>query len=258
MTVTNPHVLVLYRRAGELSTRILEQLRQSVRPGILPIEIDRLAEALCRKNKVKPAFKGVNPNNPYQYSTCISVNDVVVHGLPSRTEKIKSGDVVKVDFGLVYQGLYTDHCFTVVVDKFTPQTKKLVTVARDAVASAIPLAISGNTTGDLGNRMQTIAQNNGFDVLKQYTGHGIGRTLHDGPAIPAFGQSKSGTVLENNQVLCLEAQVVTGSDQVEVGDDGWSVCTRDGGLSAMFEYMVVVGEKQPILLTPTLDWGMIV
>lgn len=258
MIITNHHDLVNYQRAGALSTQILRELKLAVKPGILPIEIDRLAESLCRKNQVKPAFKGVYPANPYQYSTCISVNDVIVHGIPSQTEKLKAGDVVKVDFGLVYQGLYTDHCFTVAVGQFTPASKSLVTAARDAVAAAIPLAIAGNTTGDLGNRMQTIAQNNGFDVLKQYTGHSIGRTLHDPPAIPAFGEKKTGTLLEKNLVLCLEAQVVTGSDQVKVADDGWSVKTIDGGLSAMFEYMVIVGEKQPILLTPTLDWGMIV
>ncbi len=258
MIITDQHTFTLYRRAGELSTRILGQLKSAVKPGILPIEIDRLAEDLCQKNHVRPAFKGVNPGNPYRYSTCISINDVVVHGIPSRVNTIKVGDVVKVDFGLVYQGLYTDHCFTVVVSKFTPQTKKLVTVARDAVTSAIPLAISGNTTGDLGWVMQSKTQKSGFNVLKQYTGHGIGRTLHDGPAIPAHGQPHSGAILEANQVLCLEAQVVTGSDQVEVAADGWSVRTRDGGLSAMFEYMVVVAKRRPLVLTETLDWDMIV
>jgi len=166
--------------------------------------------------------------------------------------------VVKVDFGLVYQGLYTDHCFTVIVGEATPLSKNLVRVAHDAVGAAIPLAVSGNTTGDLGALMQAKVQKAGFNVLKQYTGHGIGRSLHDGPAIPAFGEVKTGAVLESNQVLCLEAQVVTGSDQVEVAADGWSVVTKDGGLSAMFEYMVVVGKKRPLVLTQTLDWDMIV
>lgn len=258
MIITNQHTLKLYQKAGDLSTKILSELKDAVKPGVLPIKIDQLAESLCQKNNVRPAFKGVNPGNPYRYSTCISVNDVVVHGMPGKVKPIQIGDVIKVDFGLVYQGLYTDHCFTVVVGKFTPLIKKLVTVARDAVQAAIPLAVSANTTGDLGYAMQSKTESAGFNVLKQYTGHGIGRTLHDGPAIPAHGQRKTGTPLEKNQVLCLEAQVVTGSDQVTVAGDGWSVKTIDGGLSAMFEYMVVVGEKRPILLTPTLDWGMIV
>lgn len=257
MIITNQHTLKLYQKAGALSTKILSELKTAVKPGALPAKIDQLAESLCQKNNVRPAFKGVNPANPYRYSTCISVNDVVVHGIPGQ-KPIISGDVVKVDFGLVYQGLYTDHCFTVVAGKFTPLTKKLVTVARDAVQAAIPLAISGKTTGDLGHIMQVTAQKAGFNVLRQYTGHGIGRTLHDGPAIPAFGQPHSGERLENNQVLCLEAQVVAGSDQVTVADDGWSVKTIDGGLSAMFEYMVVVAKRRPLLLTQTLDWDMIV
>lgn len=258
MIITNKHDLANYQRAGKLSTQILGELKQAVKPGILPIEIDQLAARLCRKNRVKPAFLGVNRNNPYQFSTCISLNDVVVHGIPSRSEPIKIGDVVKVDFGIVYQGLFTDHCFTVAVGKFTPATKSLITAARDAVAAAIPLAVAGNTVGDLGARIQSIAANSGFDVLKQYTGHGIGRTLHDPPAVPAFGQPKTGAKLEKNLVLCLEAQLVAGSDQVEIADDGWSVKTSDGGLSAMFEFMVVVGEKQPLILTDTRDWGMIV
>lgn len=258
MTITNPHVFKLYQQAGELSTEILGRLKDAVKPRVLPIEIDRLAESLCRRYRVRPAFKGVNPGNPYQYSTCISVNEVVVHGVPSRQQKIQVGDVVKVDFGLVYQGLYTDHCFTVAVGKFTPQTKKLIVTAREAVLAAVPLAAAGNYTGDLGRAMEAVAQSSGFKVLKQYTGHGIGRSLHDPPSIPAFGEPGSGTRLEKNMVLCLEAQVVSGSDAVVIDDDGWSVKTKDGRPAAMFEYMVVVGEKQPSILTETRDWGMIV
>lgn len=258
MIITNPHVLKLYQEAGRLSAKILGRLKQAIKPGILPIEIDRLAESLCQKNHVRPAFKGVNLLNPYQYSTCISINEVVVHGIPSGKVKIKAGDVVKVDFGIVYQGLYTDHCFTVAVGRFTPESKNLIVTARDAVAAAIPLAVAGNTTGDLGARMQALAESGGFAVLTQYTGHGIGRTLHDRPAIPAFGAPGTGDRLEKNMVLCLEAQLVTGNNEVVTASDGWSVVTRDGGLSAMFEYMVVVGEKQPLVLTETRDWGMIV
>jgi methionyl aminopeptidase len=258
MIVTNPHVFNLYQEAGRLSTEILRQLKAAIKPGILPIEVDQLAEKLCAQYGVKPAFKGVNPADPYQYSTCISVNDVVVHGIPSRTARIKVADVVKVDFGIIYQGLYTDHCFTVAVGKFTPLSKRLVAAAKEAVVSAIPLAVSGNTVGDLGQMMQSVARREGFDVLKQYTGHGIGRKLHDPPAIPAFGAAGTGVKLEKNMILCLEAQVVAGSDQVVIADDGWSVKTKDGCLSAMFEYMVAVGEREPMVLTETRAWGMIV
>lgn len=258
MIITDKHTLKLYQQAGALSVKILGQLHRAVKPGVLPIKIDQLAEELCRKYRVRPAFKGVNPANPYQYSTCISINDVVVHGLPGRTKKIKPGDIVKVDFGLVYQGLYTDHCFTVIVSPATKAKVKLVAAAKDTVLQAIPLAVSGNHVGDLGAVMQQRAKVDGFDVLKQYTGHSIGRTLHDLPAVPAFGSKVDGPKLEKGMVLCLESQVVAGSDQVKVAEDGWSVQTRDGGLSAMFEYMVVVQDTSPLLLTETRDWEIIV
>lgn len=258
MIITSQHDLINYRRAGELSTLILGQLKQAVRPGVLPIAVDRLAVDLCHKYRVKPAFLGVNPQNPYRYSTCISINDVVVHGIPGKSIPIKPGDIVKVDFGLIYQGLYTDHCFSVIVGKGSTAAQKLLRVSAAAVQAAIPLAISGNTTGDLGYAMQSKIVKAGFNVLKQYTGHGIGRTLHDPPVIPAFGEKKDGAFLEKNMVLCLEAQVVAGSPRVTVADDGWSVKTLDGSLSGMFEYMVVVGDRQPLVLTETRDWEMIV
>jgi methionyl aminopeptidase len=258
MIITRKHDRDLYLKAGALSTEILSKLKAAVKAGVLPIEIDALAEKLCRKNSVRPAFKGVNPYNPYQYSTCISLNDVVVHGIPSRTEPIKAGDIVKVDFGLIYQGLYTDHCFSVIVGKSSPQKEKLLKSARDSVQQAVKLAIAGNRVGDLGAAMYLGVKKDGFDVLKQYTGHGIGRSLHEMPAIPAFGQKGTGEVLEPGMVLCVESQVVTGSDKVKVAPDGWSVVTVDHGNSAMFEYMVIVDRDKPCVLTDTRDWEMIV
>lgn len=258
MIITSQHDFKLYREAGEISTEILSQLKAAVKPGIYPIVIDQLAEKLCQKYHVRPSFKGVNPQNPYQYSTCISINEVVVHGLPSWERAIKSGDIIKLDFGIVYQGLFTDQCVTVIVKPVSPAKEKLVKAARDSVQQAIPLAVAGNRVGVLSNTMQRIAVASGFDVLKQYTGHGIGRSLHESPAVPAFGPINDGEILEPNMVLCLESQVVAGSDEVVVADDGWSVRSKDKGLSAMFEYMVVVGRSKPTLLTPTLDWGIIV
>jgi methionyl aminopeptidase len=258
MIITRRHDLELYRQAGALSTRILFKLKSAVKAGVYPIEVDQLAESLCEKNSVKPAFKGVGYSNPYQYSTCISVNDVVVHGIPSRTEAIKLGDIVKVDFGLIYQGLYTDHCFSVIVGKGDKTKIKLVTAARDSVQAAVKLAVSGNRLGDLGAEMHAGVTKFGFDVLKQYTGHGIGRGLHESPAVPAYGKAGTGEILETGMVLCVESQVVTGSDRVKVAPDGWSVVTADHGDSAMFEYMVVVQRDKPYVLTDTFDWGMIV
>jgi len=259
MIITTKKELDLYKQACLLSTQILKQLKDAVKPDIYPIEIDQLADQLCVQHNVIPSFRGVkNKDKVYQYATCISINDAVVHGVPSKTKKIQIGDLVKVDFGIYYQNIYTDHCFTVAVKKLSPKNKKLILTAKKAVQSSIPIAITGNTVGDLGHLMQTIAVNNGFDVLKQYTGHSIGKTLHEPPTIPAHGQKGEGQVLEKGMVLCLEAQLVTGSDQVFIDKDGWTVKMKDGGNTAMFEYMIVVQDKKPILLTPTLNWPIIV
>lgn len=259
MTIKKPKDREKYRQAALLSTEILKQLVQMVKPGVLPIEIDKKALELCKKNRVKPAFMGVEGHQgPYEYSTCISVNETVVHGVPSKDVAFKTGDLVKVDFGLVYKGFYTDQCVTVGVGELSKKRIRLVETARESVQEAVKLAVEGNTTGLLGSTMHQIAKKNGFDTLKNYTGHGIGKTLHDQPSIPAYGYMLAGDVLRAGQVVCIEAQLVEGSDMVVTSRDGWSVGTKDGGWSAMFEYMVVVGKEKPEVLTPTLDWEIVV
>ncbi|MCX6816807.1 MAG: type I methionyl aminopeptidase [Candidatus Beckwithbacteria bacterium] len=247
-----------YRRAAKISLKILKNIVESVKPGILPLKLDDLTKKFCHEAHVRPAFLGVGrPDNPYQYATCISVNDTAVHGIPSPTEPLKIGDLVKIDFGLIYQNYYTDFCVTVGVKSISPQQEKLLQTAKKSVQSSIALAIPGNTTGDVGHNMHQVAREAGFDVLKQYTGHGIGHTLHDKPVIPAHGQPHQGEVFLPNMVVCLENQVVEKSDQVYQADDGWSVKTTDGGLVGMFEYMVVV-KDQPEVLTPTFDWPLVI
>ncbi len=259
MIITNKKQLKIYQQTCDLSTKILAALKDKLKSGIYPIDIDNYAQQLCHQYKVEPAFIDVGkPDNPYKYATCISINDTVVHGIPSKTRKIKKGDIVKIDFGIIYQGFYTDHCFTVSIGKPSPNNEKLILTAKQAVQSAIPLAIVGNTVGDLGNIMHSVAQKAGFDVLKKYTGHGVGKTLHDPPIIPAHGKPNTGLKLQQGMVICLEAQVVAGSDQVYIDQDGWTVKMKDHQNTAMFEYIVVVDKNKPKILTHTLDWPIIV
>jgi len=258
MIIQNDQELKTYQKGVDLAMKILLQLNHSLKPGILPIDIDQLAFKLCGQHHVKPAFFGTGGKHAnYQHAACISVNDIAVHGIPSRTEVFKIGDIVKIDFGIIYQGFYTDFCVTVGLKQLTPAQTKLIQVAKKAVRDSISQAIPGNTTGHLGSIMHSVAKKSGFDVLKQYTGHGIGKTLHDSPVIPAHGTPGQGELLQPGMVICLEAQLVSGSDQVEVDEDGWSVKTVDHGLVAMFEYMVVVQDK-PLVLNPTFDWPIIV
>lgn len=257
MIIQNDEQLAIYKKAGQISTQILDKLRQAIVPGKTALEVDQLADELCKKHQVRPNFKGQgSPSNPYKHATCISVNDTVVHGIPDKRQ-FQPGDVVKLDFGIEYMGLNTDHCFTVGVGELKDKDHRLVTTARKAIQKAASLAIVGNQTGDLGFAMQTIANQAGMTTAKEFVGHGIGKTLHDKPQIPAYGQPATGFVLQKGMVLCVEAQVLAGKDDVYIESDGWTVKTVDGKNAAMFEYMVVVQEKKPLYLTPTLDWPIV-
>jgi methionyl aminopeptidase len=259
MIIQNEKELITYRAAAKLSVALLKKITQAVKPGVYPITVDNLAKKLCRENHVRPAFQGVaNGRSVFDYATCICVNDAAVHAVPSTTIPFQTGDIVKLDFGLIYRGFYTDLCVTVAVGKFLNSVaEKLVKTAKEVSRSSIALAIPANTTGDIGQNMHAIARKNGFDVLKKYTGHGIGRTLHDQPVIPAHGQPKQGQLLKPNMVVCLEAQIVEKGDEVKVDNDGWTVRTVDAGLVGMFEYMVIVKDK-PEVLTDTFDFPLVV
>lgn len=240
----------ILREAASISVSILKQVGESIRVGITPLELDMKAGVLCKEYGVKPAFKRVRG---YDFNTCISVNDVAVHGIPKDIQ-INEGDLVSIDFGIVYKGIYTDHCWTWSIGKPLKDNKKLIDKGREAVENCIPLAISGNYTGDLGHEMERVAKENGFNVLKMFIGHGIGKTLHDSPDIPAYGKKGSGTLLVDGMVICIECQVVNDTGEIVIDNDGWSAKSKHGGNSVMFEYMVIVGKDKPVVLTNTLDW----
>ena len=254
MIIKNDAELKQYQQLARISTNILEQLRRAVKIGVTPLVIDALADKLSKKYKVKPNFKGVGPkNNQYQHATCIAVNDTVVHGIPD-DRPFEDGDVVKVDFGIEKDGLQTDHCFTVGVGNLSAADEHLIKTAKKAIQTAAKKAIVGSRVGDLGFIIQSIANQNGCTVAKEFVGHGIGHTMHDEPQIPAYGNKGKGQELKKGMVLCVEAQILAGEDDIYFADDGWTVKTCDGSKAAMFEYMVVVQADKPIFLTPTLNW----
>jgi methionyl aminopeptidase len=246
------------RKACKISMNILHKLGMSISCAKSSADIDRLASELCEKKNVKPAFYGVKSaaGKLFNYYCCTSINDEVVHGTATNDKKIKEGDIIKIDFGIKYKGFLTDHCFTFCKGELSPRKRKLVQTARNATENAVRHTTTGNTTGDLGSIMQNTALGQDFDVLKEYIGHGIGHTLHERPEIPAWGQPGSGTELIKGMLICIECQVVEGSDQVFTERDGWTVKTSDGGLSAMFEYMVIVDNDNPEVLTPMWDWNV--
>lgn len=243
------------REAAQISTHILEKLKDAVKPGVSPADIDTLAGELCKQNNVTSSFLGVpGIKFPYPSNICISVNDEVLHNIPSKDKVFQEGDIVTVDFGINCNGFMTDHCFSLGIEPLSDSDLKLLRVAKLAVISAVRQVKPGIKTGDLGFIMQNIIEMSEFNVVKEFVGHGIGRTLHESPQIPAYGKKNTGAILIPGMVICLEAQVVEGSPDIYIGKDGWGVYTTDGSKAAWYEYMVAVTEDGYEILTDTTDW----
>lgn len=260
MKVKSKKDLQIVRGNCKIALEILKELVDVVEPGIDGYEVDQRAIELCKKHKVKPAFKDyrLKGSPPYPNAVDFCINNEVVHAITEPGKMVKKGDLVTVDFGIVNKDFYTDNCVTVGIKKISEKNQKLIETAKLAVTNSIHKAVVGNTTGDIGFTMHSVAKLAGFDVVKHYIGHGIGKSLHEAPEIPAYGEQGSGAKLEPGMLLCLEAQVVPGSDQVKVAKDGWTVITKDGKNCAWFEYMVLVTEGKPEVLTDTRNWPLIV
>ena len=256
MIIKNKEQRRKYQQASQISTEILRQLYETVAIGVTGLEIDKLAADLCQKYGVEAAFFDVpGKKGVYGHSTCVQINDAAVHGLPD-SQAFRPGDLITVDFGIKYAGFYTDHCFSVGLQPVKDSDLKLLKTGKDSVQKAIKEAVTGKTTGDIGYVLHHEVKKEGFDTLKQYIGHGIGQTLHEDPEVAAWGERGEGEVLQKGQVICVESQVVAGSDQIKIDADGWTARTRDGQNSVMFEYMVVVDNAKPKVLTNTLDWKL--
>lgn len=247
-----------YLKACEISVEILHQLYEATTIGVVPIAVDKLAGQLCEQYGVEPAFYAVQGKKGiYGYNTCFQVNDVAVHGVPDAVTPIKSGDLITIDFGIIYEGFYTDHCVSFGVGKVSAADKKLLQVGRDSVLKAAKAATSGQFCGNLGEIMETEARKAGFDTLKEFIGHGIGKSLHEEPEIPAYGTPGTGEQLRRGMVICVESQVVAGEAKVKTDADGWTTRTRDGENAVMFEYMVLVDNLKSTIMTPTATWPLV-
>lgn len=258
MIIQNASQRARYQEACKISTEILRAMYEMAAPGVYPIEIDQLASKLCRQFHVQSSFYPVSGRTgKYGYQACIYLNDVAVHGIPSKTQAIKPGDLLTIDFGIIYDRLNTDQCLTVGIERVNENDMRLLEVGRQSVLNALEMAVTGNTNQDLGYAMESTAREAGFDTIKEYVGHGIGKTLHEHPEIPAFGKPHRGTLLDKGMVICVECQVTAGSPLIKHDTDGWSVKTQDGKNAVMFEYMAIVDEKEPIVLTDHFDWELV-
>lgn len=234
------------REAGRITAVTLLELQDKIRPGMTTGQVDQLAERTSTAMGAVPAFKGYNN---FPASACISVNDEIVHGIPSPSRVIHEGDVVSIDFGVIYKGFYGDSAVTVGVGQISPLAAKLLEVTRQSLDEAIRQARAGRRLGDVGYAVETYVLKQGFSVVRQYVGHGIGRHMHEDPQVPNFGPPHQGTVLKPGMVLAIEPMVNTGTEETVVRPDNWTVVTADGGLSAHFEHTIAITTGEPEILT---------
>ncbi len=235
----------IIRRAGRIVALALETLGKSLKPGITTEELDSKAKDVITKNAGVPAFLGYRgfPGN-----ICTSINEVVVHGIPSR-RKLKDGDIISLDIGVKVDGYFADAAATFGVGDITEEASRLIEVTKDALSRGVEKVRAGNRVSDISNSIQTYVENFGFSVVKAFVGHGIGTDVHEGPEIPNFGLPNRGARLEPGMVFAIEPMVNAGTFDIEILDDVWTSVTKDRMLSAHFEHTVVVGDNGPEILT---------
>ena len=235
------------RRSGQIVRQVLEHVKAMVKPGITTMDLELAAAKKIEESGAKPAFKGYYD---YPCVLCTSVNSEVIHGIPSEKRTLKEGDIVSIDCGVVLDGFYGDAAITVAVGPgLKPELQKLLDVTRDSLYRAIEKVRIGNTVGDVGAAVQQHVEANGFSVVREFVGHGIGTRLHEEPQVPNYGSAGHGARLREGMVLAIEPMVNAGKPDVRVLDDKWTAVTQDGSYSAHFEHCVAVTRNGPLILT---------
>lgn len=240
--------LKLMRKSGLITAKALKKVLKSVKPGTSLIELDNIAREEILRLGGKPSFMSV-PG--YKWTTCLTVNQEVVHGIPRSEVVLKSGDVLGIDLGTVYQGWHTDSAWSVVVGG---EKNKFLESGEKALWQGIAQAVEGKRIGDISEAIQTEIEGSGFSVVRSLVGHGIGRNLHEEPEVPGFGKAGTGSKLKKGQTLAIEAIYAQGNYEVVLEDDGWTISTRDGSLGGLFEMTVIVGKEKAEVLT---DWRQV-
>jgi len=237
--------LAAMRQAGRIVATILEILRKRIKPGMETRELDNIADLELKRKGAKSSFKGYRD---FPANLCVSVNDEIVHGIPGK-KVLHEGDIVSLDFGAIYQGFQADAAVTGAVGKIDSKAQKLIETTRGALEAGIKAARAGARLGDISAAIQNYAESRGYSVVREYTGHGIGREMHEEPQIPNFGLPGSGPLLKKGMTLALEPMVNVGDWRTRVGDDNWTVLTADGSLSAHFEHTIAITDGEAEVLT---------
>lgn len=238
--------LAALRKAGKISQAALKLAGEAVEPGISTWEIDRLVRRYIESAKATPSFLGYEG---YPASACISVNDVVIHGIPQKSQILKKGDIVSIDVGACYQGFHGDNAWTFPCGEISPEARALLDAAEKSLFLGIEQARPGNRLGDIGHAVQEYVEARSYSVVREFTGHGVGADMHEDPSVPNFGKPGRGVRLTPGMVIAIEPMINMGRREIEIKPDGWAVVTRDGSLSAHFEHTIAITKEGPVILT---------
>ena len=241
-----PAEIEAMKSAGQLSAAVLREVGKRCVPGVSTLELDEFAEDYIRSHGGIPTFKGYAG---FPGSICASVNEEIVHGIPSARKKLKAGDIISIDTGATVDGWAGDNAWTFAVGKVAPEVKRLLDVTEKCMWAGISAARPGNRLGDIGHAIQSVAKRAKFGVVRDYTGHGIGRDMHEDPLVPNFGMKHTGMKLEVGMVLAIEPMITLGTHRTHVMSDGWLVVTQDGKPSAHFEKTVAITEEGPVIVS---------
>ncbi len=248
-----PEEIAVMREAGRYAGRLLDELGELIEPGLDIRELDAHADRFIRKHGLGEVFKGYKPgfsDRPFPGHICISINHEVVHGLPNRAIRLKEGDIVSIDVGVRYRGYVGDTARTYAVGEVSTERRRLIAVTREALRRGIAAARAGNRLGDIGHAIQHyVEEEEGLEVVRKYVGHGVGRSMHEDPSVPNYGEPGRGLLLRAGLVIAIEPMVVLGSSRTKVLEDGWTVVTVDGSDAAHFEHTVAILEDKTIILT---------
>ncbi|MBI4732565.1 MAG: type I methionyl aminopeptidase [Chloroflexi bacterium] len=245
--IKTPDEIILMREAGRVNNLALAAVRELLQPGVTTADLNAAAEEVLRKHGAYSPFKNYG-HPPYPASVCVSINEELVHGIPGK-RKLQEGDIVSVDCGTVLEGYVGDSAFTAGVGEISPLARKLIEVVEQALSVGIAMMRAGNKTGDISAAIQQFVEGSGFHVVREYTGHGVGRSMHEGPQVPNYGTPGTGVPLRPGMTIALEPMVLVGTHRTRVLPDRWTVVSADGSLTAHQEHSVAVTEGDPLVLT---------
>jgi methionyl aminopeptidase len=252
ITIKTAHEIEIMRQAGRINAEALAAAKAIIRPGVTTADLNAAAEEVLRKYGVYSPFKGYPGPYPYPASTNVSVNEELVHGIPGK-RKLKEGDIVSIDCGTVYEGYVADSAISAGVGQISPEAQRILDVTEGSLYEGIRHMVANNRIGDVSAAVQNYVESRGFSVTREYTGHGVGRAMHEGPQVPNYGMAGRGMQLRVGMTIALEPMVLAGTFRTRVMPDEWTVVSADGGLTAHFEHSVAITAEGPYILTVVND-----